>query len=326
MPPSGPRSSWWRIPITSADCSMAFSIARRRRATGVVGRAAHASHAARGEQHRDARRAAPRRPATAVAAADACERRAALARGVLLDLLDARGRRGSTSQERPGGARAGTGAPARLECRTLVGRARRPSSAAACSSNTPSRVRRVGDHLLVDAALAGRRDAAAPARGGGGRRPRSGRSPRAACTSGSTYGASSSTTRDVDRVAQGDRPPAGPRARRRRRRRPACRRRRRRRCSTSRTRSRSVCRARRSSWSSSPASSTRRAASVRTEVTAEERAAGVGSSDGSRFMNTESTRPWSGCTSASRRRRPRVSVCAAIRGPYPGPQAVEPAI
>ena len=27
MPPSGPRSSWWRIPITSADCSIAFSIA-----------------------------------------------------------------------------------------------------------------------------------------------------------------------------------------------------------------------------------------------------------------------------------------------------------
>ena len=27
MPPSGPRSSWWRTPITSADCSIAFSIA-----------------------------------------------------------------------------------------------------------------------------------------------------------------------------------------------------------------------------------------------------------------------------------------------------------
>ena len=49
----------------------------------------------------------------------------------------------------------------------------------------------------------------------------------------------------------------------------------------------------------------------------EERAAGVGSSEGSRFMNTERTRPRAGCTSASRRRRPRVSVFAAMREPYP---------
>src|SRR4051794_30180281 len=48
------------------------------------------------------------------------------------------------------------------------------------------------------------------------------------------------------------------------------------------------------------------------DVIAEDRAAGVGISEGSRFRKTERTRPRSGWTSASRRRRLRVIVLAAM--------------
>src|SRR5918998_817013 len=78
------------------------------------------------------------------------------------------------------------------------------------------------------------------------------------------------------------------------------------------TRSTSALSASRSSCSSPAASSTRWDASVTTDVIAVERAAGVANSVGSRFRNTDRTRPRSGRTSASRRRRPRVIVWAAM--------------
>ena len=67
------------------------------------------------------------------------------------------------------------------------------------------------------------------------------------------------------------------------------------------------------------------AAAVTTELTSVARAAGVANSLGSRLKKTERTRPRSGRSSASRRRRPRVIVLAAIRRGYPGPAAAEPA-
>ena len=87
--------------------------------------------------------------------------------------------------------------------------------------------------------------------------------------------------------------------------------------SVSRTRSMSAFSATRSSWSSPSAWSTRWAASVITEVTAVERAAGVANSVGSRLRKTDRTRPRSGLTSASRRRRVRVIVLAAMSVAYP---------
>src|SRR5215210_5434838 len=88
--------------------------------------------------------------------------------------------------------------------------------------------------------------------------------------------------------------------------------------STSRTRSTSLRSASRS-WCASPSASASAlcAASVISEVMALERAGAVANSDGSRFRKTDSTRPCSGWTSISRRRRSRVIALAAINPELP---------
>ncbi len=93
--------------------------------------------------------------------------------------------------------------------------------------------------------------------------------------------------------------------------------------STSRTRSTSARSAIRSSWPRPSASSTLWAAAVSTELISVARAGGVANSLGSRLKKTERTLPRSGCNAASRRRRPRVIVVAAIDLGYPWPSASE---
>src|SRR4051794_39268121 len=144
--------------------------------------------------------------------------------------------------------------------------------------------------------------------------------PAVACTSGSTKGVLSITTRDsrarLTRTVSNS--PAGPQAKTATPRvpssaMPGC-------SSASRTASTSSRSAMRSSWERSPSSSsTLRWASLRREVIALARAGGVANSAGSRLRYTESTRPRSGARSASRRSRVRVTVSAMVRALPRGP-------
>ena len=193
MPPSGPRSSWWRTPITSADCSIAFSIAfstmsstgvarapdghvrsgrvqqpgrrvaerRRRSARGRPAAPRRAPRSAR--RARAASPAAPRSPRPTPSASRssasrsrlrACSRICSAAPARTSSRLEF-----STSQEHaPGEPLAQVGVQLGLEVADELLRARRPAagrSRGACRARTPPRRCARGGRrlLLLDAAL-----------------------------------------------------------------------------------------------------------------------------------------------------------------------------